>query len=317
MRDKIISFKAKPESVDLETRIIRNAILAQTGEAKGHGFSIEQQFITDLVSQANDGVLCNFGHNWDNMGFQLGRATAVKTMGNAAVGDLTIYSNADNSPKMKGMGTWVLNQAKEDPESIMLSICFAPSYFYQYDENGKSVTCRQDWWGDPIVEFKDRPMFVALRKLRSVDVVHSGALTDKMFGEGERGFFQKFMDYLKKDKKDMANTPQNAPNPDDVIDKPTPVIAAAQITIGDKTYKAQEVTDLLTQLAALKEKDTDNQSFMAAFKAEIKQLKSENAELKATPAADLTDGATGNPAPAKTMSRSEKFNASINASIGK
>jgi hypothetical protein len=302
MRETTISFKAKPESVDAENRILRNVILAQVGEAKGHGVSVEQKFLNELSAQAQTDVLSNFGHNWNNMGFQLGRVKAVHVEGDKVLGDLHIYSNADNSPRFPQMGTWVMNQAQEDAESLMLSIRFQAAYFYQYDDKGTEIKLRRDYWGDLVSQFSEKPIYVALGKLLSVDVVDSGALTDKMFAQPSEsdGFFKKLLQLFKSDKMkdkefEMAAEPVAAPRPDEVIDNVPPVIAAAQITIGDKTFKAEDVTKLLTELSALKAKDADNQTFMSAFKAEIKLLKAENVELKALPAATPTAGAAGTP----------------------
>jgi hypothetical protein len=112
-----------PESVDVEKRILRNVILAQVGEAKGHGVFVEQKFIEAIAAQSpTEGVLSNFGHNWDNMGLQFGRVKNVHVEGNQTKGDLHIYANADNSPRFPNMGTWLMNQATEDPASVMLSI---------------------------------------------------------------------------------------------------------------------------------------------------------------------------------------------------
>lgn len=314
MREKIISFKANPESVDVENRVIRNAILAKAGEAKGHGFSIEQKFITDLVAQCNNGLLSNFGHNRDNMGLQLGRAKQVRCEGDTAVGDLYIYQNADNSPRFQGMGTWVLNQAKEDPSSIMLSIRFIPSHFYQYDANGKETILRTDWWGDPTVEFKDRPVYCALRQMKSVDVVDEGALTETMFAnpKEENGFFSRLFSLLSlKNMKDTDferahEAAKRTPGPDedtdnlDLHNRGGGTNDGAIIWVAEKQFKAADIMAMLEEITALKSGDGEMRSKIDLLKQKVGQLETKNAELeaentelKAEPNGELTNGDTG------------------------
>ena len=299
MRDKIISFKANPESVDVENRVIRNAILAKAGEAKGHGFSIEQKFIDKLVEQcATEGLLSNFGHNWDNMGLQLGRAKDIRCEGDTAMGDLYIYANADNSPRFKGMGTWVLNQAKEDPSSIMLSIRFRLSHFYQYNAQNQEIPLQTNRWGEPIKVFKDATIFAALDTVKSVDVVDEGALTETMFSENkdEQGFFSRLINFITG--KSMTN--QTSPDDGGTND-------GAIIWVGEKQFKAADVTAMLTEITALKaendEKRTNSELLTAKLAAadeklvmlesEKNGLVAENLALKAVPAGVLTNGATG------------------------
>jgi hypothetical protein len=301
MREQIIAFKANPQSVDMASRTIRDVILAAVGEAKGHGFSVESKFLDELVKQSASGIKSNFGHNWNNMGLQFGRVNNVRRDGDNAVGDLVVYENADKSPIYPMMGTWAMNQAQEDPESIMLSIRFQPSHYYQYDDKGKEVKCRYSYYDGVQKEFKDKPVYIALKKLYSIDLVDEGALTDKMFSE-ERGFLKQFADFLKKDS-NMDNETTlpvaAAKRPDEVIDGVPPVIEAAAakteatIELAGKTYKATDITGLLTELAAERREKEDNTLLMQGLKARVRELETENKGLKALPAAELTNGMTG------------------------
>jgi hypothetical protein len=303
MREQIIAFKAKPQSVDMEKRVIRDVILAAVGEAKGHGFSVEAKFIDELVKQSTEGIKSNFGHNWNNMGLQFGRVNNVRRVGDAAMGDLQVYENADKSPIYPNMGTWAMNQAQEDPESIMLSIRFQPSHYYQYDDKGVEVKLRYSYWDGLQVEFKDKPVFIGLKKLFSVDLVDEGALTDKMFAAEDKSFFAKFKEFLtfNKFEMDIENTTPPvaaAKGPDAVIDNVPPVAAAATeptIELGGKAYKAADITTILTELAAEKKTNGDSAMLMEGLKAKIRELELENKELKSLPGATLTNGQTGAP----------------------
>lgn len=312
MRNQVIRFKAKPESVDMENRVLKNVILAKVGEAKGHGISIEQKFIDDMVALAANGVRSNFGHNYNNMGLQLGRVQGVKTSGDMAIGDLHIYANADNSPRVPQMGTWVMNQAKEDAESLMLSISFKPSHYYQIDDEGKEIQLQEDWYGDAKRKFDDRPIYVAIAQLYSVDVVDSGALTDKMFNEGDRreskGFFHTLMQFFKSN--NQSDNMENKP-----IELEKKEGDGAYVWVGGKQFTSEEVTTAFNELSTLKLGETTLRTQFDAQTKRIAELEAENVELKAKPAEKLTNGETGGTPPKTAMSASEKFNAAINASL--
>ena len=301
-KDSIISLKAQPESVDMENRIIRNVIIAQVGEAQGHGFSVEQNFIEDVVAQSQAGVKSNLGHNRDNMGKQLGRLTNVHTTESAALGDLNVYKNAD-SVLLNGapMGQWVLNQAQEDPSSLMLSIRFSAKYFYQYNADGNEEVLKSDMWGDAIPQFKNKPIYAKLNQLKSVDVVDDGALTDAMFSENEsNNLLSSFWNFIKG--KNMNN-----------IDKVELEVGGGTndggyVWLGGTKFQAEDVQALSAQNVELKasEKELRTQTetlnnSIVELNAQVEALKAENKILSDMPSAILTNGATGNtPAENKT-----------------
>jgi hypothetical protein len=307
MRDKIITFKAKAqaESVDLENRVIRNVIMAQAGEAKGHGISVEQKFIDAVVTQSQNEVLSNFGHNWDNMGLQLGRVKNVHSVENKAVGDLHIYNNADNSPRFPNMGTWVMQQAAEDPESLMLSISFKSAYYYQYDNSGTEIKLSRDRWGDPIPTFSNQTVFVALGTLLSVDVVDSGALTDTLYSSQKTespSFFQAMWQFLTGSKmKDKEFEMSAERGPDDVdgggLNKTEGggTNDGAIIWVGDKQFTAESVTKMLAEIAAVQSGNRDLMSKNSLLVQKLAEIEAENIELKAEPAATPTNAETGIP----------------------
>lgn len=325
--NKIITFKAQAQadSVDLENRVIRNVIMAEVGEAKGHGISVEQKFIDALVQAGKKEVLSNFGHNWDNMGLQLGRVKNVHADGGKAMGDLHIYQNADNSPRFPQMGTWVMQQAAEDPASLMLSITFNAAYYYQYDGNGTEIKLSTNRWGDPLPTFLNQTVFVALGKLYSVDVVDSGALTNTMYSQKSESpsFLQAMWQFFTGNKMKDKEFEMSAPGPDGVDDgglnktEGGGTNDGAIIWVGDKQFKADDITNMLSEITALKSGDGEMRSKIDLLTQKVGQLEAENTELKAEPAATLTNGETGGTMPTKKMTAADKFNAAINASLQK
>ena len=320
MKEQILSFRAKPGGVDMATRTIKGAILAEVGEAKGHGFSVEQKFINDLVADTKDnGLLSNFGHNYNNMGLQLGRATGISVKGTQAVGDLTIFENADNSPKFPKMGTWVLKQAAEAPDSIMLSIRFQPSHFYQYDTNGKEITLRQDWYGDPIAEFKEKPIYVGFRKAFSVDVVDEGAITQKMFSD------KKDFSLLEK-LREIFGGPKNEPPKPVLNNEEKNDTEMESIKIGEKSFSAADITAMQTELALQKQVNKLCEEKITALSAQITEKDARIAELSKQPAAALsaaqmpdanaaTDNAPLNTKKVTAFQRANKFRSFVNNTL--
>lgn len=179
--------KFSVEKVDLENRTIKGVVLAQVGEAKGHGVHIEESFLTDFANYVQndlDGTLrSNFNHNWDNLGYQLGRFSSVIKTGSKLIGTLKVFESADESPRAQNMGTWFLKMAQEDPGSIMCSIRFVPEYYYQYDKDGNEVIMENyDWWtGQFENQNPQEKVFVKFGEALSCDVVAEGALTESLY----------------------------------------------------------------------------------------------------------------------------------------
>jgi polyhydroxyalkanoate synthesis regulator phasin len=181
----MVEFKAG--KVDLQNRTISSVIICQTGEARGHGVNLEQEFLTDMLNFINksmDGqVRSNFNHNYDNMGLQLGRFHSVRLSGTKIIAELNVFNAADDSPRMPGMGSYVMKLAQEDSKALACSIRFQPSFYYQYDEENKKVKMKHYSWYERKFENQDikKKLFVAFGKLISADLVAEGAVTDSLF----------------------------------------------------------------------------------------------------------------------------------------
>ena len=211
--ENIKRFKSKPlglsfakgdakSNIDFEKGIIKNVVMCQVGEAKGHGLHLEQDFIDGLVAYdkknfAKIGVKCRFGHpamSDTTMGTQMGMFHNFKVVGDKAVGDLQLLEAAELSPTRPKMRSWMLKMAEEQPDFVMMSIVFNSNTHYQRDENGKK---RKIWYykevkddegnqthvwvssnpelGNVYVDFDDTAIHYY------TDAVEAGAATENLF----------------------------------------------------------------------------------------------------------------------------------------
>ncbi len=183
--------------IDYEKGTIKNVVLCEVGQAKGHDVSLEQYFIDDLVKDANanqkDGLKCRFGHpslSDSTMGTQLGYLTNIRVDGTQAKGDLQLLEASKNGKNGQNLWQWTLEMAKERPDFIMSSIVFMQKNLYQYDEdNNKRIwygyNKKGDWISNEKLEGKT--VFVSLQKLLYSDLVEQGAATNNLFSDQNLG----------------------------------------------------------------------------------------------------------------------------------
>lgn len=179
--------------VDAESGIIRDVVMAEEGEAKGHDIHLDSEFIESLVAfdKANfskNGVKTRFDHPRSSaMGSQLGRMKNVrKREGKGklqAIADLHLLQAAKISPTHGDMFSWVLSMAEEDPEFIMSSIVFRPAGYFQRKPNGhKKKIWDYDEDGNWLrFDEKLGKVFVAFGEHYYTDLVDDGAATSNMF----------------------------------------------------------------------------------------------------------------------------------------
>lgn len=176
--------------VDRENNIIHDVIVCQVGDIKDYReWSINEAFLNDLVKQGNkakDGLLCNYGHNYDNLGKRLGRISNYRISGNKVIADLKIFEAADKSPGNEKLGTYVMDLAIEDNKAIMFSIKFSRDYFYQ-EHGGKELKVwyydEQYNWITPNPAFGK--VYPKLAEFNCVDVVDEGAATNEFFAASD------------------------------------------------------------------------------------------------------------------------------------
>jgi len=328
MKEKTIAFRIASTTglnVDVENRVIRDVIMTQADdEAKGHGFGIEAEFVEELVKFATaklkNKVPANYGHNYDNMGKQLGYFTNVRLEGSQAIGDLHIFKSADLSPLLPNMGEWMLSMANEDNSRVNASIKFTIDYYYQKDDNGKKFKI---WYYDEKEGWISASkalgaVYGKFDELVSTDIVEKGAVTERLFARetlyqrfhditAEPGFIEMFTDneenfpqltdyymikdtnasYIHKLKRfftKQENTEQMAEQ-----NQPTPAPETTE-------QRFERLENLLTELSAKVTPPADPQPAPPApetsFAEQIAALQAELAELKAAPAAEHTAGVT-------------------------
>lgn len=202
----MIMLKPKPQpgdkmNIDREGRVIDNVIIAEVGEAEGHGFEIETTFLSDVLKyvkkELGGRLQCNMGHRYDANFFQLGRFDNLRLSagGKQLIGTLTVYEAADNSPALQNMATWFLDLAEEDPEAVMCSMSFRVNAYYQYDDKGVKVYIQGSWYG-PIKQFEKKPAYAEFMKIYSCDIVDRGALTSSLFSDGAQNAARMFHDFV-------------------------------------------------------------------------------------------------------------------------
>lgn len=177
----------KTVSIDKENRRLNGVIAIEPIDIKDwRPFSINDEFIYDFVSQANkskDGLKSHWGHNWNNLGKQLGRAVNWRLEEGKAKYDLHIGKYADKAPGLNGLGEYVMDLLEEDSKAVMSSIVFQEDYFYQLDSAGQKVKVyyydKNNNWVRPNEELGK--VYPKLKKAHYVDVVEEGAATNSMF----------------------------------------------------------------------------------------------------------------------------------------
>ncbi len=199
-RTAFSSAEVARKNIDTTAMTITDVLIAQAGEARGHGYYIEREQLEVYMTSANkeypEGLPMKYGHNWNNLGKGLGRFSNLKMKGDRLYADAGFYKTADSSPTNPGMATYVLNQASEDPKSLMMSIKFQREGYYQYDKAKTKIKVfyydeDNHQWVRPIKEFGK--VYVEVNRAVSCDVVDDGALTESMFGTNS---IQKAFSYL-------------------------------------------------------------------------------------------------------------------------
>ena len=146
-----MALAAEDIDVDVEKGILRNVSFISRGPALGHRVEIDDttlQQVHDSLQCKTKGVKSRLSHPFleDGIVARLGRA-AVKTLDLKAGkvrGDIQFGEYSKSTPK-GDLWTYVLGLAKEDGDSIGLSIVFEPAEPEdRTDENGNSLGRRKN-----------------------------------------------------------------------------------------------------------------------------------------------------------------------------
>lgn len=206
-------FKSNPlpldfaaDRIDRENGVLYDVVMAEEGEAKGHGLHLEAEFIADLVSYdakyySKRGLKNRFGHpgaSEDTLGTQMGYFTNFRTRKKGskmqAIADLQLLSAADISPTKPNMREWMIQMSEEAPDFVMMSIVFKPGRYYQKQKDGKKkyiweyVPTKDDdgntydrWVSSDSALGKVFVEFGSKGEHYYTDTVEAGAATDNLF----------------------------------------------------------------------------------------------------------------------------------------
>ena len=196
--EPVVSFD--PSNVDEENGIIRNVVMCQVGPAKGHGISLDQEYINELVAYdikhySETGLKARFSHpSMSNtaMGTQMGVFKNFSVRGEQAIADLHLLESANLSPNNPGIKDFMLSIAKEKPEFVMMSIVASAGYFFQKNENGEkhilAEKVNKTKGYNHVNEFKEElgDVFMGFGEFGThpyTDAVEAGAATDSLFSQ--------------------------------------------------------------------------------------------------------------------------------------
>jgi chromatin segregation and condensation protein Rec8/ScpA/Scc1 (kleisin family) len=187
---KTTRFAQGPLTVDADKGIIKDIVLCQAGEARGHGVFLEQEFIDELVRLGaefkDQGIKSRFGHpSMSNtaLGTCMGRIKNIRALGDKAIGDLHLFEASKKSPTHGDMFSYVLMMAQEAPESCGFSIVFVPGPCYYKDIDGNKLTPGED--GQIDQSKWDGKRYTTIKELFGCDLEDEGAATkDGMFSAG-------------------------------------------------------------------------------------------------------------------------------------
>ena len=186
------------DKIDAEAGIIRDVVMVQEGEAKGHEVHLDAEFIDDIVAYDNHnfsktGLKGRFGHpgaSSETMGTQLGIFRNFRKReqdGKAqAIADLHLLESSELSPSHPGMKSWVLKMAEEQPDFMMSSIVFRGDGYYQRDPEGKKHKLRIEYSESEGRYFKGYKeeygnIYISMGEHFYTDLVEAGAATENLF----------------------------------------------------------------------------------------------------------------------------------------
>jgi len=168
-------YKQSPSSINREKGIIKDIILCQTGEAKGHELFINDQFIDKVVQLGNEtepGIKARFGHPnicSTALGTYLGRYKNFRKIDNKAVADLFLDTTSKKSPN-GNLYEYVLDLAESNPDMFGASIAF---------KAGKADKKLETIDGKEIEK-----SYATIIKLHACDLVDDPAATEGLFKAG-------------------------------------------------------------------------------------------------------------------------------------
>lgn len=130
--------------VDREGGAIYGVSVNTVGEAKGHGVSLEQEFIERVAELGNaerNGLKARFGHPSmcsTALGTMLGRFRNFRVDGDQVFADLFLSNSAKDTPN-GNLHDYVLSLAEDESDMFGTSIVFTIGEHYQRNSMGEKV----------------------------------------------------------------------------------------------------------------------------------------------------------------------------------
>lgn len=195
----IIRFRSGPvvstPKIDRENGILRDVSVIELGEAKGHGMSIDEttlKQVLDLGNASKTGLISRFTHPGacdDATGKRLGRVKNLRADGSRVIGDLHLADFSAKSPD-GDLREYVMARAEEEPDGFGMSIVFVNSPTWRLSDG--TETPARDRSGPiprPSNAVGVQP-FARVKELRGADVVDEPAATSGMFSAAFSGTTQ-------------------------------------------------------------------------------------------------------------------------------
>ncbi len=169
-------YQLSPPAIDKENAVIKNVLIIQEGEARGHDLFLNQQFLDDVVklgNQKTNGVKARFGH--PNMcstalGTFIGRYKNFHKIGTLVYADFYLDASAKISPN-GNLFDYILQLAETNPDTFGSSIAFKP---------GKTITLSEK---DPTTNETMLKSYATIELLHAVDLVDDPAATNGLFSQ--------------------------------------------------------------------------------------------------------------------------------------
>lgn len=180
--------------------LIRGAAVITVGEALGHGFWIDQEFVDSVATQLNrqqSGSKVRFTHpdmSGDGLGKHLGKMKDAEVDGRTVRADLHFTETSHDTPD-GDLATYVMNLADESPEDFGLSIVFERDRGAM-DRHRSKYTDKGGNFKSPDPANANNLPHVRLAVLHGVDVVDEPAANPSgMFHRGPITEFEAVAEY--------------------------------------------------------------------------------------------------------------------------
>lgn len=169
--------KKSTVGVDRENKALMGFVVAELGEAKGHGVDLDETTLDQLMEAGNGitgGAKMRFTHpnmSSDGLGKYLGRARNFRRDGNLLRADGFLGRSSFVTPN-GDLGSYVMDLAEEDPDAFGASVAIRAEREQRLEKDG---TPKKGPDGNPLLPV------LRVKKLHAVDVVDQPAATSAMF----------------------------------------------------------------------------------------------------------------------------------------